>query len=385
MSGREAFWFRTEEFTARTEYLLRTLRPLEATSSLADLIVVPRAAHPSGAMITRPSAQPLRAVSKAPWVCPSCVSLPCRKHPPCADDHNQARTPPFFRQTLRHAQQRRALYNVPRLNFHEHFEKNGINGLFSPNGYALGWTAYQSLMVQKLNELTAGRHFANRDPKDLALQFAHNPRATSTFNHASMAHNNHFFYQQFSTAPRQLDSFSDLQGSFADQFGSIDTLRTTFVDTAANMFGPGFVWLVWARDPDNLSYRNGSWKILCTYNGGTPYPEAGFMRQGLDMNTNNAAGHQQFKSSLAVGYMGPSSDAAKEKARLPPGGTTVMPVMCASTWEHTYVYDFGLHGKMRYLNDFWDAVDWHVINNRTPKNVGNLMVNANRTGKAATI
>ncbi|KAJ8611774.1 hypothetical protein MRB53_037781 [Persea americana] len=218
--------------------------------------------------------------------------------------------------------------------------------LFSADGYSLGWTRYQEMMITRLNELVAGRSFADRDVKELAIRFAHNPMTASTFNHASMAHNNHFFYQQFSGTPRRLEDYPELGNSLVNQFGSITTLRKTFLDTAANMFGPGFVWLVWARDPQDSGFKSGSWKVLCTYNAGSPYPEAGFMQQGLDMNTNNAQSFQQYKSSMIMGYMGNNSELARERAKLPPGGTTVMPVLCVSVWEHTYIYDFGIGARI---------------------------------------
>lgn len=220
------------------------------------------------------------------------------------------------------------------------------------------------MMITKLNELTAGRNFSDLNVKELAVRSAHNPATAKTFNHASMAHNNHFFFQQFTNEPRRLDQYPELESSLTRQFGSIETLRQTFLDTAMSMFGPGFVWLVWSRDPESSSMRNGTWKILCTYNAGTPYPEAGFMQQGLDMNTNNAASFERYKSGLPPAARAISST---ERIRLPPGGTSVMPVLCVSVWEHTYIYDFGVEGKANYLNEFWNVVDWHVVATRAPR------------------
>jgi hypothetical protein len=37
----------------------------------------------------------------------------------------------------------------------DHF-RNGIPGLFTPEGFQLAYTDYQSLMLEKLNALTAG-------------------------------------------------------------------------------------------------------------------------------------------------------------------------------------------------------------------------------------
>jgi hypothetical protein len=53
---------------------------------------------------------------------------------------------------------RRHLHNVPSLP-HDYVE-GGIPNLMSPGGFALAWTDYQGLMVEKLNALTAGTSFA---------------------------------------------------------------------------------------------------------------------------------------------------------------------------------------------------------------------------------
>ncbi|QIW99925.1 hypothetical protein AMS68_005443 [Peltaster fructicola] len=307
-------------------------------------------------MITRQILRPLATASTRQWVCPSCSTG-------IVSSLRNAST------TFPPATERRAIYNRPLLNYDEQFWTEGVSGLFSKNGYKLGWIEYQDLLMLRLNELTADKSYAGKDIKELVLRSAHQPQQASLFNHASMAHNNHFFWQQFSPHPRRLDQFPALYSSLVDAFGSIESLRKTLVDTASAMFGPGFVWLVWARDPDNVSgVRDGGWKILSTYSGGTPYPEAGFMQQSLEMNTSDDAAFARYKQSN-VGYFGPSSRIGQEKARIPPGGTTVMPVLCVSTWEHTYIYDYGLKGKLKYLDSFWDTLDWQVVSNRAPQDV----------------
>ena len=227
-------------------------------------------------------------------------------------------------------------------------------------------------MVQKLNELVAGEPIENLKPKDLVIQFARDPMSASLFNHASMAHNNHYFFTSLSTSPQHLENVKGLKASLENTFGSIETLRTTMLDTAAAMFGPGFVWLVWVRDsassPASLS-KSGSWRILTTYLAGTPYPEAGYRHQGLDMNTSNAATFSAYRAAEPVntaGSFGPLSQSGKESAQIPPGGTKLMPVLCVNTWEHVYIYDFGLPGKRKYLADWWEAVDWSVVEANAP-------------------
>lgn len=237
--------------------------------------------------------------------------------------------------------------------------------MFSDTGYKLGWTHYQATIVQKLNELLAGDPDENMDIKPLLLKYARDPMSASIFNHASMAFNNHFFYQALSTSPQPLANVTGgLEATLTRTFGSIETLRTTFLDTAAAMFAPGFVWLVWARDlpGSSPSAKTGGWRILCTYAAGTPFPEAGYRQQGIDANTNNAESYNNY-----AGSFGGFSKHGRDQARLPPGGTNVMPVLCVNTWEHVWLYDFGIAGKRRFLSDWWDAINWAEVEKRTPR------------------
>lgn len=235
-------------------------------------------------------------------------------------------------------------------------------GLFSKDGYILGWSQNMKRLIVKLNELTAGLDDNNRSPKDLALRYARDPMAASIFNHASMAHNVDFFYRGFSTKPLALENQQGLQASLERSFGSIDTLRTTMLDTAAAMFGPGFVWLVYSRAPEGMgnSQQREGWRILNTYNAGTPYPEAGYRQQSVDMN------NQREMPVNSVGAFGPNSQRGKESSHIPPGGASLTPVLCVSTWEHAYIYDFGVAGKRQYLAQWWDAIDWHTVFENAP-------------------
>ena len=228
-------------------------------------------------------------------------------------------------------------------------------------------------MVDKLDDLTAGEPFENSQPKDLVLRFARDPLAASLFNHASMAHNNNFFFSGLSTSPLKLESVPNVEESLIDTFGSIETLKMTMLDTASAMFGPGFVWLVWARDLNNPTSgqagRHGAWRILSTYLAGTPYPEAGYRQQGLDTNTSNASeykGYMNQQPANAVGSFGPFSAIGQKQSKLPPGGTNIMPVLCVNTWEHVWLRDYGMHGKRAFLSDWWKCIDWSVVEGNTP-------------------
>ena len=48
---------------------------------------------------------------------------------------------------------RRRIHHVPKL---EHDFTDGVPNLMSPGGFAIAWTDYMSLTIDKLNALTAG-------------------------------------------------------------------------------------------------------------------------------------------------------------------------------------------------------------------------------------
>ena len=256
--------------------------------------------------------------------------------------------------------------------YDKEFLEHGVPGLFSETGYRLGWTTYQKMMLTKLDELLAGEPDENSDVKALLLKYARDPQTASVFNHASMAFNNHFFYQALSTSPMRLDRYNLLEQSLTKTFGSIETLRTTFIDTAAAMFAPGFVWLVWCKDAEGpqSARSKGAWRILATYAAGTPFPEAGYRQQGIDANTSSASSYEKYQATNALGSFGSHSQSGQNAAKIPPGGTTVAPVLCLSTWEHSYIYDFGLGGKRKYVEDWWAAIDLYRVEQRTPKEAG---------------
>ena len=43
------------------------------------------------------------------------------------------------------------------------------------------------------------------------------------------------------------------------------------------------------------------------------------------------------------------------------GGQDLTPLMCVSTWEHTYLHDYGVNGKREYLERWWDSIDWNKV------------------------
>lgn len=119
--------------------------------------------------------------------------------------------------------------------------------------------------------------------------------------------------------------------------------------------------------------RGGQWRILNTYLAGTPWPEAGYRQQGLNMANSTENSYQTYLdqqkqiSGNTSGYFGAYSQSGREQAKLPPGGTNLMPVLCVNTWEHVWLEDYGINGKRQFLDSWWAAVDWGIVQERAPR------------------
>lgn len=52
--------------------------------------------------------------------------------------------------------QRRRVHIVPYIKHNETFQKDGVPGMLSKDGFDLAWTQYHGNLVDRLNKLTAG-------------------------------------------------------------------------------------------------------------------------------------------------------------------------------------------------------------------------------------
>jgi len=164
-----------------------------------------------------------------------------------------------------------------------------------------------------------------------------------------------------------------LEGRLQDEFTSIGNLKSEMLATAYSMFGPGFVWLVRTAPNSDVRKSGRQFKLLTTYLAGSPLPGAHHRRQPADMNTQNAqnaeaAGslrglsEQEFRRQTEVqntpGIYGKTRMADSKVAF---GGVGLTPVLCVSTWEHAWLFDFTVDGKMEYLQRWWDLVNWDKV------------------------
>ncbi|KAL4885981.1 Manganese/iron superoxide dismutase [Aspergillus karnatakaensis] len=242
--------------------------------------------------------------------------------------------------------QTRQLHKVPQLVNESRFREHGVSDFLSPEAYDFAWVQYQRFLVDKLNLLTQDTIDADLTPGDLLVKYSRRAEMASVFNYASMAHNNHFFFNCLSNAPTEMSP--GFVKTIGDSCSSVESLKLDFLATANAMFGPGFVWLA-----KNLEHE-GLLHIFCTYNAGSPYPAAHARRQAQDMATHTpetALGNQY------AGSMGVNSSNHK----MAPGALDIQPILCVNTWEHVWMMDYGIAGKAEFLERWWDRINWDVV------------------------
>ncbi|KAI0383688.1 manganese and iron superoxide dismutase [Hypomontagnella monticulosa] len=261
----------------------------------------------------------------------------------------------------------RSIHEVPRLD--QFNPEEGVPGLLSPGGFDMAWTQYMQLVTERLNALTAGTQFEQEPTLSILKATAREPSQAPIFNYASMAHNNHLFFDRLAHIPNNTIGEGEnadedripeaLKTELIRQFSSIETLRREFLVTAMAMFGPGFVWLVKNANSQEL-------RILTTYLAGTPYTAAHWRRQGVDMNTEGINSPGTVKGWMDRTQTGAGGHTSGKFIPTAPGGTDVVPLLVLNTWEHVWLRDYGigaggLGGKRQFVEDWWRCIDWNKV------------------------
>ena len=143
-----------------------------------------------------------------------------------------------------------------------------------------------------------------------------------------------------------------LTSKINESFSSPESLRETFIATANAMFGPGFVWLVRHKDR-NAHLKDNELSILTTYLAGSPLPGAHYRRQEQDSNT-----------MMAAGSFGSSALFAGKESKLAYGGAAIDVLLGVNTWQHVWLMDWGVGGKKEFLENWWETIDWNVVEKR---------------------
>ncbi|KAL6250415.1 hypothetical protein RBB50_002717 [Rhinocladiella similis] len=289
-------------------------------------------------MITRPSARPqslLRAIVKQSSVLPR-TQRRCKHTPPVWADAKKQ----------------------------ERFVENGVPGFLSANTFQETYTKYAQHLCDKLTEYTQGTPDEHTQTRTLHWQNAHRADRAALYNNAAMADHTLFFWEALTDSLDPVERRPGVQTAknIESDFGSLENLRSEFLEIADAMFGNGFVWLM---KPTSF----GGMTILATYNAGSPWPQAAPRRDTQDMaNFNGREVADQLKNAARVvdgsrtaGHSGRFSMYQSNKFV---GALNATPILCANVWQHQWIPDYGMLGKRAYLTAWWDSIDWQKVEER---------------------
>jgi Fe-Mn family superoxide dismutase len=154
--------------------------------------------------------------------------------------------------------------------------------------------------VQKLNGLVADSEFEGKSLEEI-IKTAEG----GLFNNAAQVWNHTFYWQSLSPEGGGAAT-GPIAAAIDSSFGSFDNFKEEFTTSAIGNFGSGWTWLV--------KTSNGRLAVVNTSNAKTPMTDA-----------------------------------------------EVKPLLTADVWEHAYYIDYQ-NERPKYLNAFWDLVNWEFAN-----------------------
>jgi Fe-Mn family superoxide dismutase len=181
------------------------------------------------------------------------------------------------------------------------YEKNALEPYMSASTLEFHHGKHHQAYVNNLNNLVPGTKF-----EYASLETIIKEADGGIFNNGAQIWNHTFFFTQFSPdgcrEPKGL-----LKVAIESKFGSFEGFKETFSKAAATLFGSGWAWLVKTDD--------GQLEIIQSGNAGNP------LREGKT------------------------------------------PLLTCDVWEHAYYLD-KQNARPKYIDDFWNILDWKVVSER---------------------
>ena len=179
------------------------------------------------------------------------------------------------------------------------FDENALEPYISKETLQYHHGKHHAGYIAKLNTLIKGTKY-----EDMSLEEIVKTSENAVFNNAAQVYNHDFYFNGMSkkiTSPSK-----DLLEVITKEFGSFEAFKEFFLDTAAGLFGSGWVWLSVDRF-GNLILE--------------PYSNAG--------------------NPLLSGYT---------------------PLLTCDVWEHAYYIDYR-NARPDYLKKWWELINWDFVSN----------------------
>ena len=76
---------------------------------------------------------------------------------------------------------------------------------------------------------------------------------------------------------------------------------------------------------------------------------------------------------MAAGSFGSTSLFPGKESKIAYGGADLDILLGVNTWQHVWLMDYGVGGKKQFLEGWWQAIDWEVVESNwqaTPSSQG---------------
>lgn len=323
----------------------------------------------------------------------------------------------MFRTThaLSVASRRSVSYVLPSIPLLDNLKSTNQNfaGLYSNQSVEELWFQRGQAIVTKLNSQLEENKVSN-PPADLSQLVAATfdiPALAGVCSQASLLHNLQFCLESLRPneetqqrvtkpdvsillqTPTIATSFTNEPRSEAlvdwivDSFGSIAEFRNLLLNSARSINGDGVTWLVAQAtysestlvgdSSSELTYNKLA--VMNTYNAGivddsirsgqvTKKKEQKTAQQA-EQKKNKKEGEsldEEISDSVTIDplLLGTVEEAEAALAFL---DKKLVPLLAIDGSMRAYLRDYGVFGKLQYLDNVWDCIDWSIVENRAPR------------------
>ncbi|KAH3899263.1 related to 37S ribosomal protein MRP1, mitochondrial [Saccharomycodes ludwigii] len=305
----------------------------------------------------------------------------------------------------------RSYYTIPTLSNLPNSASNDtdVPGLFSKEGLKKAWNDRALYYCSKLNELTAKTESRSLD--HIISNYATVPSKKNIYDYAVLLDNLFMAYSNIKipttnttiVKPSSQDlitlkhHFNSNSGAlFGNEplefnceaidrllkrsFGSIIEFRTLLLSSNLSVTGDGFTWLVAkslvlteSQDTDASSFSNINdveLFVINTYNAGTPINN--HIRLGnynsimkkLKEQQKQDASTDEYNTDFTTSILTLQEAKEKEVFNHSQKDYRYVPLLAIDASPKSWLHDYGVFGKSKYLNNVWESIDWNKVEER---------------------
>ncbi|MEI3342968.1 MAG: superoxide dismutase [Coprobacter fastidiosus] len=182
------------------------------------------------------------------------------------------------------------------------YAENELEPYISAQTVMLHYGKHLKGYIDNVNRLI--KEISNLEGKDLETIVKQSEG--SLYNNAAQAWNHIFYFDAFSPHAQHLPS-GNLEKQINKQWGNFENFKTAFTNTANNLFGSGWVWLI--------KNKNGTLDIIGESSAGNVLKGNGKPLLGVDI------------------------------------------------WEHAYYLDYQ-NRRAEHIDGLWNIIDWSIVDRR---------------------